>query len=468
MTPTLIGLVAAAIGLLLLLRASLRTMLVYLNLLSLMGGAAVIVLTALGGSSVPPVELALGFAAARILLPGSGHGVALVQAVRANILFVLFASYGVILAFLGPRLFAHQLQVVPMRLGHMNSLFWTADLVPTSQNITTAIYLTGTLLAVLVAHVAMRDRRAPLSFVKTGVAIGWIHILTGIYGALARGHAANVAIDFFRNGNYAQTDQFYGQFARISGIMPEPSSYALFAFGWFVFMAECWWRDVLPRRTGPVAFALLLVLAASTSSTAYAGLFGYGALLMLRVLAVPRGLRSDKAFMIGAIMLAAVGIGAVLLAVRPELIDVAKSMIADMTVNKRGSESGLQRVFWARLGLEAFFQSGGLGIGPGSFRSSSIVTAIIGSTGVIGSVLFLLYLLQIIRPLARSTYLQPEDEPAAVGVAAAWAAVAIIIPAAAMAASPDPGVTFAIFAGVALALRSPDRREVPRPSPAYA
>jgi hypothetical protein len=129
-------------------------------------------------------------------------------------------------------------------------------------------------------------------------------------------------------------------------------------------------------------------------------------------------------------------------------------MLADMTVHKKGSESGLQRVFWARKGLEAFMLSGGLGIGPGSFRSSSIVTAIIGSTGIIGSVLFTVYLLQVMRPLSLSTYLQSSDDAQSIGVAASWAAVVMIIPAAFMAASPDPGVTFAIFAGVAVALRS--------------
>jgi hypothetical protein len=453
-TPTFIGAIAAAIGLLLLFRARLPAMFAYLNLLSLMGGSAVVILTALGGSSVPPVELALGFAALRILLPGSGQLAAFGEAIRANILLVLFVLFGVLLAFVGPRLFAYQMQIVPMKIGRMNSLFATAPLVPTSQNITTAIYFLGTLMSALIAHVAMRDRDTPVSFVRTGVAIAWIHVITGIFGAVARGRSWSIVIDVFRNGNYAQTDQFYGNFARISGIMPEPSSYALFAFAWFVFLAECWWRDVLSRQTGPAALALLLILAASTSSTAYAGLAAYAALFGLRLVILPQSARFGKALVMAGLALVVVGLGAALLALRPELLDVAQTMLADMTVNKKGSESGLQRVFWARKGLEAFMLSGGLGIGPGSFRSSSIVTAIIGSTGIIGSVLFTVYLLQVMRPLSLSTYLQSSDDAQSIGVAASWAAVVMIIPAAFMAASPDPGVTFAIFAGVAVALRS--------------
>ena len=454
MMPTLIGMVAAAIGLLLLVRGSVPTMFGFLNLLSLMGGSAAVVLTALGGSSVPPVELGLGFAALRILLPGSRQGAAFAEAVRANALLVGFAVVGVLLAFVGPRLFAGQIQIVPMKLSVMDSLFMTAPLKPTSQNITTAIYLLGTLLAALIAHVAMRDPRAPDSFVKTGVVIGWIHVVTGLFGAVVRGTPASIAIDMFRNGNYAQTDQFYGNFARISGIMPEPSSYALFAFAWFVFLTECWWRDVLPRRTGPIALALLIVLAASTSSTAYAGLAGYGAIMLARMVLFPGGLRMSKMAAIGVLTLTLVAICAALLAFRPMLLDLTQAMIADMTVNKQGSESGLQRVFWARKGIEAFVASGGLGIGPGSFRSSSIVTAIIGSTGVVGSSLFLLYLVKTLRPLRRSTYVPTGDTAQSIGAAASWAAIGMIIPAAAMAASPDPGVTFAVFAGSAIGLRA--------------
>ncbi len=457
MTPTLIGFVAAAIGLVLLLRGSLSGIFVYLNIVSLMGGSAVIVLTALGGSSIPPVELALGFAALRILLPGSGRVSEFGQAVRANILLVLFVIFGVVMAFAGPRLFGHQMQVVPMKLGPMNSRYATVWLVPTSQNITTAIYLLGTLTAALVAHVAMRDARTPASFVNTGVAIGWIHVATGIFGALVRGRPFSLAVDFFRNGSYAQTDQFYGGFARISGIMPEPSSYAIFAFAWFAFLTECWWRDVLPRRTGPIALVLFLMLMASTSSTAYAGLAGYGAILFLRMVLLPQSLRFGKAVTIVGLIVLAVGLVAGFLAMRPDIISLGRTMIAEMTVNKQGSESGLQRVFWARMGLQAFLQSGGLGIGPGSFRSSSIFTAILGSSGIIGWSLFFAYLVHVIRPLSLSTYFQPADGPQSVGVAASWAAVAMMIPAAVMAASPDPGVTFAVFAGVALALRARNR-----------
>jgi hypothetical protein len=321
------------------------------------------------------------------------------------------------------------------------------------------------LMAALVAHVAMRDRRTPRSFVNTAVFIGWAHVVTGVFGALVRGKPLSAVIDFFRNANYAQTEQFYGSYARISGIMPEPSSYASFAFAWFVFLTECWWRDVLPRRTGPIALALLLILAASTSSTAYGALLAYAAIFGLRMMMMPGGSGLGKILMLGGIIIAVLVAVATLLAYQPQFITALQTMIADATVNKQASDSGLQRLFWAKLGLQAFVHSGGLGIGPGSFRSSSIFTAIIGSTGIIGSILFLLYLIQIIRPPRRAADPQVVDPDAALGAACSWAAIVMLVPAAGIGPSPDPGVTFAVFAGAAIALRGRHTRLQPALAP---
>ena len=466
MIPTLFGALVAAIGLLLLVGRGVASMLVYLTIVSLFGGAAAILLPALGGSSIPPVELAIGFMTLRILVPGGGQIGHVAAAIRANLLLVLFVAFGVVMAFVGPRMFAYRMNVVPMRFVQLNSLLATFPLVPTSQNITTAVYMVGTLLAAIGAYVAGCNRRTPLLFVKAGVVLAWLHVATGIFGALVRGTPLSAVIDFFRNGNYAQTDQFYGGYARINGIMPEPSTYAMFAFSWFVFMLEAWWRDVLPRWTGPAALGLLAVLTASTSSTAYAGLAGYAALIAIRMLLFPHGLRVGKAIAVGALTMATLIACCLAIAAKPAILQQFAVVLSDMTISKSSSASGIQRAFWAYKGLEAFRVSGGLGIGPGSFRSSSLVTAILGSTGVIGVLLFTAYTLQILKPLRRSTYLRPADPEEGAGVAAAWAAFVILIPSAVMSSAPDPGVTFAVFAGLSLALRRsgvrvPGRRPVP-------
>jgi hypothetical protein len=126
-----------------------------------------------------------------------------------------------------------------------------------------------------------------------------------------------------------------------------------------------------------------------------------------------------------------------------------------MIWNKSTSTSGQQRQFWAMQGLDAFSVSMGLGIGPGSFRSSSLATAIIGSMGVIGSVTFTWYCLTLLFPRRRASDGRVDPVRTAVAAAASWAALAGLIPPLISGASPDPGMEFAALAGLALALYRP-------------
>jgi hypothetical protein len=104
-------------------------------------------------------------------------------------------------------------------------------------------------------------------------------------------------------------------------------------------------------------------------------------------------------------------------------------------------------------GRDAFITSHGLGIGPGSFRSSSMIMAIVGAMGVVGIVTFVCYIFVVFQPWRRSTWSSSEDSRMAYGGALGSAAVLSLIPAALNSANAHPGTTFAILAGAALALR---------------
>jgi hypothetical protein len=129
------------------------------------------------------------------------------------------------------------------------------------------------------------------------------------------------------------------------------------------------------------------------------------------------------------------------------------SLLHVMTVGKAQSSSGVERGIWARQGLDAFTVSHGLGVGVGSFRSSSIVTAIVGSVGVFGVVTFAGHWWRVFRPLSFATYRMRQDGVAGVGAAAAWAAAIGILPSFVSAPSADPGVLFGFFSGLALGWR---------------
>lgn len=463
MIPTLIGLIVALIGLALLVTATVPAMLAFVIACSLMSGSAAILLPALGGSSIPPVQVALGFLVLRLLLPGAGQAGKLTEAIRANAMLLAFVIYGIAGAFALPRLFAGQVQLVPLRSTGLRFLLQQFPLAPSSQNVTTSVYLTGTFLFATTAYMAGMIPQTARTYVKASVWVAWTHMALGIGGVVAAGTGFNAFFQFFRNGSYAQLSHGYDGVARMAGITPEASSFATFGFASLVLLTECWLRGVLPRRTGPAALAMIFVLLASTSSTAYVSLAVYVALLAARVVVAPQRVLHRQAMWIGATALFVLLAVSALLLLAPGFLQKFADMLAHFTVDKPQSTSAIQRGFWAKQGLDAFTASYGLGVGAGSFRSSSLFTAIAGSLGVIGIVTFLGYLWHVFKPLRQSSYGIGADERTSVGIAASWAAVMILVPLGIGAASPDPGYNFALFSGLALALRRAPRRDAPSP-----
>lgn len=453
MTPTLFGVLTAALGLLLLWRGSTVAMLQAVMMLSLMGGSAAIVLTSLGGSTVQPAILALAFLVARCLAPQPGQGYWLAQGMRDLAPLILFALYGAIGAFILPRLFAGSIYVTPLRPIPNGYIYAQFPLAFSPQNITSAVYLLSTLLAATCAYVAVRRAPDPAPIARAASVIAMIHAGLGLSSVVLAGTVWTLALKFVRNGYYAQLDQTVDGVARMTGIFPEAAVYASYGFIWLVFTCELWLRGIQPRYTGWGAAALAAALILSTSTTAYVGLGAYGFILFGRMAFAPRAIPLSKGLGLVASGLSALAGLMALAVIDPAIADALAQTGARLTVDKAQSASALQRAFWAKQGLTAFIASYGLGIGPGSFRSSSIALAVLGSTGVIGCAALALHLLRMFKPLARSTWIATHNPVRDTGTAAAWAVLVAMIPASVSAASPDPGFVWGILCGFALGLR---------------
>lgn len=454
MELTFIGYAQLLIGLAIMVAGSLRHAFLFLMLSGLLGGSAAIILPSLGGSSIPPSHFALLFIYFRILAPRGGFLGEVAASFRANRWLVLFTFYGIASAIIAPRLFAGQMHVYPMRLHNVNSLFQTVLLEPTSQNVTASVYLLGAMLVAVASWIACRAVGGARTLVSSTLWVTWLHIATGLAALAARGTPADATFDLFRNGAYLQFDDEVGGFARIRGLFPEASSYAAFGFCLFVANAELWYRSIRSRATGPAALAMAAVLFFSTSSTAYVSLGAYVLFFATRAFLLPGTANPRKIRAALTTAGALIVILALVTAFVPSMAVRIGDMITQMTVQKSGSDSGLQRLFWAMQGWNAFVESHGLGIGAGSFRSSSLFLAILGSMGVIGVVSFLLYLFEVFQPWKRSSWGWTPDADAALGGAYASAALLGLVPAAVNSANAHPGTSFAIFAGGALALRS--------------
>ncbi|RVT90183.1 hypothetical protein [Sphingomonas crocodyli] len=469
MIPTLNGLVIILIGGYLLVASRVEAMLSLLMVTMLMAGSAAVIVTALGSSSIPPVSVVSGMLFIRLLFASGEKRPPWMAALQINGWYIIFAAYGILSAVLMPRIFAGQIDVAPLRPISVKGLFDVVPLQFTSQNITSPFYITGSMLTAVCSFLVMRSARGAITIVRSAVIVTWIHVLTGLAGVLLPAEIWRTATGIFRNGSYAQTAQSVGGYARITGIMPEPSTYAAYGFAWAVFMTECWLRDVMPKRTGPAAGAMTLILIFSTSTTAYISLAAYGLILLIRAMIFPTFFKQSKVIIVLASAIVFVTSAMLLLLLNPVLVDWLTKIFLAMTVEKVDSDSAEQRTFWAKQGIEAFKVSHGLGIGAGSFRSSNNITAILGSMGVIGIAAYLLYVIKVFRPLRSSTYSKTRDHLEAVGVACAWTTTCYIIPGLAGAPSPDPGPLFSLFAGAALGLRYlPLRVQLrPRPHPVW-
>lgn len=407
-----------------------------------LGGSAALLLPAIGGTSVSPAHFALLGPLLWVVL--QRDQVAVIAAISANRWLMVFAVYGVISAFVLPRLFAGQMYVIPMRpTGNLEPLG------PAPQNLTQGIYLFGTLVAAILASYAARFGTRPGALFIGILCAGFLHFAFGLLDLAG----AQPVLDFFRNANYAQLDQDFGQqgFIRIAGSFPEASQFATFGFGILVVCVELWLRNLWPRISGAVALLTAVMLVLSTSSTAFICLAIYAVLMVPRLLFFTSGERRlAKALTLAGLGIATVAVVLVLVAVNPTAARAFQDIVEMMTTEKMDSASGRERLSWAMQGFEAFVATYGVGIGVGSFRSSSMVSAVVGSTGIIGTVALMAYMTAVLAPWRAEAYRLDLDRDSALREAAATASILCLLPAVISSPLADPGLLFALLAGYAL------------------
>jgi len=451
MEPTIFGIIVVVTGAFLW-RYSVTTMLCFVMVCTLFGSTAALYLTALGNSTILPANLALMFLAAKVLLSPAGRFPNLAEVGRQNALLVVYCCFGAMTAFVLPHIFSHGIYVAPLRTVS-ERLYGVQPVRFSSQNITTSIYLMGTLLAALMAGAAVRSERKWHLLLGTVVVMTWAHFGFGIADLVLDkiGHKEWLAI--FRTATYSELDQeSLGGVHRIAGIFAETSSYSGYGLGLLALNLEFWLRGLEAKKTGAAAIAMASILMFTTSTTAYVGLAAIALLLVVRILFTPMQFPLRKTIVLAV---AAVLAGAAVLALivfDHKLAQFATDLLLQSTVHKVHSGSALQRTYWAQHAMDAFYASYGLGVGVGSFRSSGIIQAIAGSTGVVGLLSFFGYVAWVLKPLSRRSHSAHVAGLEGVGAAFGWAAVIGLLPAVVSGGSPDPGLEFAVLCGTALAL----------------
>ncbi len=364
------------------------------------GSFAVVPPQVTGGVTLLPASVVAVFLVAKTLLRPKAARLALDAAIDPKRLGLLtaFVIVAIVSAFLLPRLFAGQVAVVPMRVGGSpTDLLW-----PTSANLTQAAYLMLSLGVAIAAAVYVR-RMEDLAIIVRAVCFGGaIVCLTGVVEMVASRTGAQALLDPFRTASYAIfTDSTVGGTRRAVGLMPEASSFGPLCVGFaailFLLRSATDARMVNPALQAGVVGLLLLLAALSTSSTAYLGLFALLVLISGNWLrqALQRGQSRPHRRRLAGEMVTAYSAAFMVMIVfllDPHLLTPITDFVDRMVFGKVSTNSFDERMFWNSMGVAAFVETHGLGVGVGGARTSSWAIAILSNTGLIGSALMLAFL----------------------------------------------------------------------------
>jgi hypothetical protein len=446
MTVELIGVIALAVGITSLFLGPAFITYIFLAF-TLLGAAAASVLESLGGTNISPGHLLLGFLCIKLLTSREiSHDAAQGLVIgRPGFWLLLTLIYGIISAFVMPRLFHGQTQVFLVR----NIDPYSVPLAPTMSNLTQSIYLTADFICFIVLYgyaskPAGRQVLANAAFVCVilNLVFGGLDLLTYFTGTTE-------LFAFIRNANYSMlSDTEVAGFKRIVGSFSEASSYAYATNGYLGFSLQLWLLGVRVRLSAATSLLALLAMVFSTSTTAYVGLGALLAFFHLQIVA--RAMQSKKLtpqmifFLVGAPILFLILVTSI--ALNDSSAAYMKSLLDELVFNKLSTDSGVERSSWNRQGMQNFFDTFGFGVGNGSARTSSFAVAVLASLGIIGSLLLSMFLISMIFGRNRFGG-DPLDD--AYRRAAKSACIAWLISASVSGALVDLGLPFYAFAALA-------------------
>lgn len=264
-------------------------------------------------------------------------------------------------------------------------------------NLAQVLYLTLNAGTVIYAVHIVKTRR------QVTMLLGSLAIATAI--VVGAGMAQRVALFqgwsfpyevFNNNPGYSQGfDQAVGDYKRISSTFTEPSyagSFLAAVAGGLVASFLRGRRSLVWLLAAVAAFVVLLDTTATNGYVAFAVV-----LCCLFLYFSPfRGPKPARSFLARgwvALILPILGIAALIAAAFPSLLEAAFTL----TSEKSDTLSFLHRVYSDLTALAIFENTWGLGVGLGSNRPSSLLMTFLSTVGIVGTILFAVFLFRIAR-----------------------------------------------------------------------
>ncbi|WP_375401447.1 hypothetical protein [uncultured Amnibacterium sp.] len=292
---------------------------------------------------------------------------------------VLFGLWSVMITLIAPVLF-EGMAVTGPDIGAIH--FLNSAIQPATSNIAQLAYLS---IAVAAVALVARDRATAID------AVGLVFIastLLSFWALLGRDFGVPFPVGVFDNSPaFRYIDSAPGGAERFRGIFPEPAALATVSLATIAFLVA-----YLPRSRGRLRTGAVVVLgcaiwnaAVSTATT----LIISGLLLALLALGFfgvrffLSGLRVGP----GLIVVMCVA-GSMLVLALPTLANALATTLGE----KVDSTSYDQRSFADNFSYGLVLQTFGLGVGLGSNRPSSFLAALLSTTGIVGTALFIVAL----------------------------------------------------------------------------
>jgi hypothetical protein len=317
--------------------------------------------------------------------------------------FTAFICYGILSAVAFPRMFAGLVEVIPVSGA---SLDGPSLLQPRAGNFTQVGYMIVSYLTALSFAVIGSREDVRKYFLRAQVWGALALFATGLADLLSYKLGLSALLDPFRTANYELlTDVETAGVKRVVGLTPEASTFGSLCVlsASALLLLRPLYRPGWERLVASLALAGVSGMALlSTSATAFVGgaaLAGAYLIDLIGRALRPRAFgRESLGLEIG--FLAAIVVAAIAtLVLAPSVVAPLFDIVDKVIFQKSASLSYYQRTLWTQIALRAFLDSGGLGVGLGSIRTSNWAVSILASTGVIGGALMFGFVAQkIIAP----------------------------------------------------------------------
>ena len=412
---------------------------------TLLQAAAAFNLNSIGGLSVSPAHLLLGFLIVRLFSEREIRQQASDALAFGKPGFWLMTTVGlsILTAVFMPRIFEGQTFVFPLR-----GTYGGAELLqPATSNITQSIYFTADATCFLAFAAFSGTRGGVRTLLSVGLFCATLNLVFAALDVLTYFTNTSEVFDFIRNARYSQlADTEVAGFKRIVGSFVEASSFGSATLGYFGLTLRLWLLGYKPRLTFSVCWLSFTAILFATSTTAYVGLtvfLGFTYLeLLLRGISEPLT-RPTRIFLVAAPILLLIIVLAI--ALNDTYAEYVQNLLDTFFFNKLSTASGVERSSWNRQSIQNVFDTYGFGVGNGSSRASSFPVAAVSSLGIVGIIPFILFFLSLF--IGRGTIVDPIDNAAR--QAARAMTLACLISGTVSAALIELGLIFYAFAGLA-------------------